>query len=100
MAATLRLACLALQYVLRTGGAQESGFNCWCFTTILLLWLALNAIQGEVVFDTKAADGQYKKTASNAKLRTYLPDFKFTPFKDGVKKSVDWFVANYETARK
>lgn len=32
-------------------------------------------------FDTSKADGQYKKTASNAKLRKYLPDFKFTPFK-------------------
>ena len=25
--------------------------------------------QGEVVFDTSKADGQFKKTASNAKLR-------------------------------
>ena len=25
---------------------------------------------------TDKADGQFKKTASNAKLRTYLPDFK------------------------
>lgn len=32
-------------------------------------------------FDTSKADGQYKKTASNTKLRKYLPDFKFTPFK-------------------
>jgi hypothetical protein len=38
-------------------------------------------VQGEVKFDTSKADGQYKKTASNAKLRKYLPDFKFTPFK-------------------
>jgi hypothetical protein len=38
-------------------------------------------VQGEVKFDTTKADGQYKKTASNAKLRKYLPDFKFTPFK-------------------
>jgi hypothetical protein len=40
-------------------------------------------VQGEVKFDTSKADGQYKKTASNAKLRKYLPDFKFTPFKVG-----------------
>jgi hypothetical protein len=38
-------------------------------------------VQGEVKFDTSKADGQYKKTASNTKLRKYLPDFKFTPFK-------------------
>lgn len=34
-------------------------------------------------YDTSKADGQYKKTASNAKLRKYLPDFKFTPFNEG-----------------
>jgi len=34
-------------------------------------------------YDTTKADGQFKKTASNAKLRTYLPDFKFTPIKKG-----------------
>ena len=56
--------------------------------------------EGEIVFDTTKADGQFKKTANNAKLRGYLPDFKFTPFATGIKRSVDWFVANYETARK
>jgi GDP-L-fucose synthase len=51
-------------------------------------------------FDTSASDGQFKKTASNAKLRTYLPDFKFTPLEVALKETVDWFVANYDTARK
>ena len=46
------------------------------------------------------ADGQYKKTASNAKLRKYLPDYKFTPMKQGIKETVDWFVKNYDSARK
>lgn len=56
--------------------------------------------QGKVVCDTTKADGQHKKTASNKKLRTYLPDYKFTDIKDGIQKSVDWFVEHYETARK
>lgn len=56
--------------------------------------------KGEVKYDTTKSDGQFKKTASNAKLRKYRPDFKFTPFKQAVKESCDWFVANYETARK
>lgn len=55
--------------------------------------------KGEVTFDTTRSDGQYKKTASNAKLRKYLPDFKFTPFKQAVKETVDWFATNYDTAR-
>lgn len=56
--------------------------------------------EGEVIFDTTKADGQFKKTAANKKLRRYLPDYKFTPIEVGIQKSVDWFVANYETARK
>jgi len=55
--------------------------------------------KGEIVFDTTKADGQYKKTASNAKLRRYLPDFEFTPFSVAIKESVDWYRANYKTAR-
>nr|CAI5828239.1 unnamed protein product [Callosobruchus analis] len=55
--------------------------------------------KGKIVFDTTKADGQYKKTASNAKLRKYLPDFKFTPFPVAVKESVDWYRANHQIAR-
>ena len=54
----------------------------------------LPAPQGEVLFDTTKADGQYKKTASNLKLRKYLPDFKFTPFKQAMDETVEWFKAN------
>uniref|UniRef100_A0A3B4Y259 GDP-L-fucose synthase n=1 Tax=Seriola lalandi dorsalis TaxID=1841481 RepID=A0A3B4Y259_SERLL len=55
---------------------------------------------GNVVYDTSKADGQFKKTASNAKLCHYLPNFTFTPFKQALKETCDWFVANYDTARK
>lgn len=51
-------------------------------------------------YDTSKSDGQYKKTADNSKLRKYLPDFKFTPFADAMKETCDWFVQNYDTARK
>jgi GDP-L-fucose synthase len=56
--------------------------------------------QGEVNWDTSKADGQYKKTASNSKLRKLYPEFKFTPFEQGVQETVDWFVQNYDKARK
>jgi len=55
---------------------------------------------GEVVFDTDKADGQFKKTACNKKLRGLRPDYQFTNMEDGVQKAVDWFVANYDTCRK
>lgn len=56
--------------------------------------------KGEVIYDTSKADGQFKKTASNAKLRRYHPNFKFTPFAQALKATCDWFVNNYETSRK
>lgn len=42
--------------------------------------------RGNVVWDTTKSDGQFKKTASNAKLRKYLPDFKFTPMAEGARQ--------------
>ncbi|XP_029841194.2 GDP-L-fucose synthase [Ixodes scapularis] len=56
--------------------------------------------KGDVIFDTSKADGQFKKTASNAKLRKYLPDFKFTPITKAIEETVDWFVENFESVRK
>lgn len=56
--------------------------------------------KGQLINDTTKADGQFKKTASNKKLRTYKPDFKFTPIQEGIKQAVDWFVENYSVARK
>jgi len=56
--------------------------------------------EGEVVFDTSKADGQFKKTACNKKLRGLRSDYEFVSMEGGVQKAVDWFVANYDTARK
>jgi len=56
--------------------------------------------EGPVEFDTSKADGQFKKTAANHKLRKYRPDYKFKTMEDGIQKAVDWFVENYETCRK
>ena len=56
--------------------------------------------EGNVVFDTSKSDGQYKKTASNQKLKSLYPEFKFTPIQEGLKQACEWFEANYDTARK
>jgi len=56
--------------------------------------------KGEVKYLTDKADGQFKKTASNAKLRKYLPEFQFVPTRQAIKETVEWYIANYETARR
>lgn len=55
--------------------------------------------KGKLVYDTKMADGQFKKTASNAKLRKLYPDFIFTSFDVAIKETVEWYKKNYKNAR-
>jgi GDP-L-fucose synthase len=52
-------------------------------------------------FDSSYSDGQYQKTADNSKLLSLIgSNYKFTGICDGIHMSIDWFVANYSTARK
>lgn len=55
--------------------------------------------KGRIEFDTTKADGQYKKTASNKKLRSFRPDFEFTKFEEAIKTTVDWFLNNQDKVR-
>ena len=55
---------------------------------------------GELVLDTTRSDGIYRKTASNARLMEIMEEFEFTPFANGIEKSVEWFIKNIEVARK
>ena len=45
----------------------------------------------QVVFDSSKADGQFKKTASNAKLRALRPDYHFKPIREGIRETCEWF---------
>jgi len=49
-----------------------------------------------IAFDTSYSDGQYKKTVTNKKLTQLIGDFTFTSMKDGINKTVDWFVSEQE----
>ncbi len=55
---------------------------------------------GNIIFDTSKSDGQFKKTASNKKLRTYKPDYKFTSLEDGINDTIKWFYNNINNIRK
>jgi len=67
---------------------------------VAMMVLEASDFKGEVKFLTDKADGQFKKTASNSKLRKYLPEFKFVPTKQAIQETVEWFEKNYDTARK
>ena len=53
-----------------------------------------------LVFDDSYSDGQYKKTADNSLLKSYLPDYKFINMEEGLKDTIKWFIENYENVRK
>ena len=56
--------------------------------------------KGNVIFDTSKPEGQYRRPSDNSKIKSYMTDFKFTPFEAAMKETVGWFRENYETARK
>lgn len=60
--------------------------------------------EDRLTFDALKADGQYKKTADNGKLIRFLVQnnigFSFTKMKQGIKETIDWFTANYQSCRK
>lgn len=56
--------------------------------------------KGKVIFDKSKPDGQYRKPSDNSKLKSFLPDFNFTPIENGVKETITWFIENYEKTRK
>lgn len=53
-----------------------------------------------VQFDTTKSDGVLRRTAESYKLKDLFPNFKYTPFKDGVKECADWYIKNEHIARK
>lgn len=55
--------------------------------------------EGNITYNKKM-DGQFHKPSDNSKLKSLLPSYKFTPIEEGLQKSIDWFVENYEECRK
>ena len=56
--------------------------------------------KGKVIFDESKPDGQFKKPSDNSKIKELYPEFEYTPLEEGIKETVNWFIENYETARK
>ena len=60
-------------------------------------------LDNDIVYDMSQPDGQFKKTADNAKFKRLYGDeapFAFTPIRRGIRDTVQWFVQNYHNARK
>ena len=55
--------------------------------------------KGRIVFDSSKPDGQLRKPSDNSVFKSMYPDYKFTPFEEGLEKSIDWFIKNYPKVR-
>jgi GDP-L-fucose synthase len=67
---------------------------------VVLMIADIFEFKGNIKFDSSKPEGQYRKPSDNSVIKEMYPDFKFTPMEDGLKKSIDWFIENYENIRK
>jgi len=56
--------------------------------------------KGKVTWNVDKPDGQFRKPSDNSKIKSYLPDFKFTPLYEGLKETIEYFEKNYSIIRK
>lgn len=62
----------------------------------IIIARVLDIDRKRIRFDSTKPSGQFRKPG-----KTDVPSsFKFTPLEEGIKKTVDWFVMNYDRARK
>lgn len=52
---------------------------------------------GNIEWDTSKPDGQMRKYIQIERLKTVL-DVKFTPFRDAIKETIEWYINNKEQA--
>jgi len=55
--------------------------------------------EGSILYNQER-DGIFRKPSDNSKLKSLLPEYKFVPIEIGLKQSIDWFIENYDKARK
>jgi GDP-L-fucose synthase len=67
---------------------------------VVLMIADIFEFKGNIKFDSSKPEGQYRKPSDNSVIKEMYPDFKFTPMEEGLKKSIDWFIENYENIRK
>jgi GDP-L-fucose synthase len=52
-----------------------------------------------LVFDPSYADGQFRRTVTNQKLRERYPEFVFTPLRTAIAATVTWYSVHHAQAR-
>jgi len=54
---------------------------------------------GEIIWDIKMPEGQFKKPSSNENFLNLYKNFNYTKIKDGLELTCNWFIKNYPNVR-
>lgn len=55
--------------------------------------------KGRLRFDTSKPDGQYEKPSSNEKLRSLGWNGSYTPLREGLRETIEWYNVHYPNVR-
>lgn len=53
-----------------------------------------------IYYDTSKPNGQHRRITKSTEFNKYFPNFTYTSLSSGLKTSIEWFIENYEKARK
>ena len=56
--------------------------------------------KNKIIFDTTKPDGQFRKPSDNTHLKSIIGNYQFTPIKEGLEETINYFLTNYNTIRK
>lgn len=55
--------------------------------------------KGNILWDPASPNGQRSRPSSKIRINALLPDFEYTPVKEGLRQTWNWFVQNYPNIR-
>ena len=56
--------------------------------------------KNKIIFDTTKPEGQFRKPSDNSYLKSIIGDYKFTPLREGLEVTIDYFTKNYNIIKK
>jgi GDP-L-fucose synthase len=59
----------------------------------------ISGFKGEIVWDPASPNGQRSRPSSKERIDKLLPDFQYTPVREGLTEAWNWFVENYPNIR-
>jgi GDP-L-fucose synthase len=78
--------------ILNIGSTEENSVRDIAF----MIAEIMGVDRSRIFFDTTKPGGIFKKSTNNSRFLA-LSDFKYTPFREGLEKTIQWFCETYES---